>query len=196
MIRRKGVLMASEADFPFSELEAMFDPYLEFKIEGELQAKRPDPRTTVPLDKDETDPFYRAQMLQRTLDAFVEPTSVPILAPGEIGNASLKSFVIEQTIDELNSDRWRPIFGQRLAIAAFMFTIIDRGSGGSHPYDDNVVVAGRFREFDKGTFHGQDTLVALFTNPRFIDPDAVNSKDIDHITVPVLGIGSWNYSGV
>ena len=184
--------MASESDFPFSELEAMFDPYLEFKIQGEQIAKRPDERTSVPLNGGGADIFYRAQMLQKGLDIVVEPNTEGLSSKLlDLGGASIRSILTQQAIEELNSEKWRHIFDQRLAVSTFMLSVFDKRSSEPRPYNERIIVSGNLQEFNNGNFEGHDTLVALFTTPRFIDPDGVSSDSIDRLAVPVLGIAEW-----
>lgn len=189
--------MASEADFPFEALDFEVDPYLEFKIEGDRLARRPDSRTSVPLDQDGRDPFYQAQMFQKSFESLTEVgQDGPIVAKAGIVVTDIRDVVTQHSLEALNNDeRWRGVFGQRLAVSAFMISIIERSSSPRF-YDNTVLVAGKFQQFDHSSFRGRDTLIALFTDPRFIDPDAINASDIDHIAVPVLGIDKWNYSGV
>lgn len=189
--------MASEADFPFDELDFQIDPYLEFKIEGDRLAARPDVRTKVPLDEDGRDPFYQAQMFQKSFESLVDlSTDIKGVFATDIAGNDLKNVVVQHSIEALNEDeRWRGVFGQRLAVSAFMFSIIEHHANPRF-YEDTVLVAGKFQQFDHTSFRGKDTLIALFTDPRFIDPDSVNNADIDQVVVPVLGIDKWNYSGV
>lgn len=177
--------MASEADFPFDELDKEFNQGLVDEFNGYAeQSELPSKVTLEPRGSD--DPMYEAQVFAQELDLAQPLKSDSLIVP----DFPVRDFLGTHAVEQLNAKYARDAITRRLAISARHLRLI-KPDGEPDWWDEDALVLGLFEGFDFLKAHKESTLFVLLNNPHFINPNYINEGYAKTVQVPVLDIKEW-----